>query len=210
MKAMLSRPGTGRLEAFSDGVIAIALTLMVLELRPPGRAIDHESVTSLANYLTPKLTVYILSFAIIAKLWVSHHHLLEAAAYASSRLMWLNMVLLFWMSLIPFVTGYLSEDPSRPLAVATYGIVLFFNVATFTVMRHHVISALLKPGYAAHPYLLPVSFAGMAMYAVGAVMAYVSIPLSFVLFVLVPLLSMLGDRYQRLTENGSVSQQSSP
>jgi uncharacterized membrane protein len=188
-------PSTSRVEAFSDGVIAIILTIMVLDLRPPGHAIEHESLHGLANYLTPKLTVYAMSFVIVARIWVSHHQLLYAASHTTPRLMWLNLLLLFFMSLIPFATGFLGEDPFRQLAVATYSTVMFLTAATFTWLRHYVTTHLRHEEHAAHlhPALMTRSYLGMTLYALGVPCAYVSVYVSYLLFILVPVISFLND-----------------
>jgi uncharacterized membrane protein len=188
-------PSTGRVEAFSDGVIAIILTIMVLDLRPPGRAIEHESLHGLANYLTPKLTVYAMSFVIVARIWVSHHQLLYAASHTTPRLMWLNLLLLFFMSLIPFATGFLGEDPFRQLAVATYSTVMFLTAATFTWLRHYVTTRLRDEEHAGHlhPRLMRRSIMGMAFYGLGIPCAYLSVYVSYALFILVPVISFLND-----------------
>jgi TMEM175 potassium channel family protein len=188
-------PSTGRIEAFSDGVIAIILTIMVLDLRPPGHAIDHDTLLNLTSYLTPKLSVYAMSFVIVARIWVSHHQLLFAAAHTTPRLMWLNLLLLFFMSLIPFATGYLGEDPFRELAVATYSTIMFLTASTFTWLRYYVTTRLRNPEHAGHlhPGLMRRSYLGMALYALGVPCAYVSIYLSYLFFVLVPVISFLND-----------------
>ena len=188
-------PSTGRIEAFSDGVIAIIITIMVLDLRPPGHAIDHASLQGLASYLTPKLTVYALSFVIIARIWVSHHQLLYAASHTTPRLMWLNLLLLFFMSLVPFATGYLGEDPFRPLAVATYSAVMFLTASTFTWLRYYVVTRLRDEEHAGHlhPRLMRRSIMGMAFYGLGIPCAYLSVYVSYLLFILVPVISFLND-----------------
>ena len=108
--------GTGRVEAFSDGVIAIIITIMVLELKVP-----HDTSASALLDLTPVFLSYLMSFLIVAIMWVNHHHLLHTALRADAALLWTNNLLLFWMSLIPFVTGYMGENHTAPLAVAMYG-----------------------------------------------------------------------------------------
>jgi uncharacterized membrane protein len=178
-------------------VIAILLTIMVLDLRPPGGEFKHGSFAELADYLAPKLTVYALSFAIIAKMWVSHQRLFSLASYATPSLIWLNNLLLFWMSLIPFVTGFLSEDPSRPLAVATYGTVLCINASSFTLLRYYVVTHMRPNGADIHPHLLRYSIGAVALYGIGAALAFVSVHLSFALFVLVPIMSIPIDRDRR-------------
>jgi uncharacterized membrane protein len=117
---------TARLEAFSDGVIAIIITIMVLELRPP----DHLTPTSLAG-LWPVLTGYALSFALVAIYWVNHHNLLHLARTASRRMLWANILWLFWLSLIPFATAAIGRDPHDPFTMNVYGVVQLICAATY-------------------------------------------------------------------------------
>jgi uncharacterized membrane protein len=190
-------PGTNRIEAFSDAVIAILMTIMVLDLRPPGHELKHHTVAELVHYLTPKLTVYALSFVIIAKMWVSHHRLFCSVTHVTTTLLWLNNLLLFWMSLIPFATGFVSEDQTKPVAVATYGAVLCLNAFSFTLLRHYVVTHLAPGSRDIHPRIIRYSIGAMALYALGAALAYVSTYLSFVLFILVPIISIPIDRHGR-------------
>lgn len=195
MESASKLPGTSRIEAFSDGVIAILLTIMVLDLRPPGHDLRHDTFAELVHYLTPKLTVYALSFVIIAKMWVSHHRLFCVVTHVTMPLLWLNNLLLFWMSLIPFATGFVSEDPTRPVAVATYGTVLSLNALSFTLLRQYVLTRLSPASKDIHPHLIRYSIGAVALYAFGAVVAGVSTHLSFALFILVPIMSIPIDRY---------------
>jgi uncharacterized membrane protein len=198
MEPASTLPSTSRIEAFSDAVIAILMTIMVLDLKPPpGQELKHHTIAELLHYLTPKLTVYALSFVIIAKMWVSHHRLIGAAKHTTTSLLWLNNLLLFWMSLIPFATGFVSEDQTRPVAVATYGVVLCLNAFSFTLLRHYVVTHLSPGSKDIHPQIIRYSIGAMALYALGAALAYVSTYLSFVLFILVPIISIPIDRYGR-------------
>jgi len=121
----------GRLEAFSDGVIAIIITIMVLELRPPH---GHE-LADLAPVL-PKLLSYLLSFLYLAIYWNNHHHLLHAVERVNGRVLWANLHLLFWLSLVPFVTAWMDEAGATPEPVALYGVVLLFaSLAYFLLTR---------------------------------------------------------------------------
>src|SRR5882762_7016388 len=122
--------GTNRIEAFSDGVIAIILTVMVLELKVPAG-----TTLSAVKAVIPTLLSYTLSFLIIAIMWVNHHHMMHLAKHASASLLWANNNLLFWMSLIPFVTAFMGQTHGAPLAVAAYGLVLTFAAAGFTLLR---------------------------------------------------------------------------
>jgi uncharacterized membrane protein len=108
--------GTNRLEAFSDGVIAVIITIMVLQLKVP-----RDTTLSSLRSLAPQFLSYLLSFLVVAIMWVNHHHLLHSTRHPDARLLWSNNVLLFWMSLVPFVTAYMGNNPRDPRAVALYG-----------------------------------------------------------------------------------------
>jgi len=110
----------GRLEAFSDGVIAILITILVLELVPP-KGTDLDALRE----LLPVFLAYVLSFVFIAIYWNNHHHLLQAARGVDGRVLWANMHLLFWLSLVPFVTGWMGETGFPPVPTAAYGAVCF-------------------------------------------------------------------------------------
>ncbi len=107
----------GRMEAFSDGVIAILITIMVLELKIPHGA-DFESLRP----LFPVFITYILSFVYLGIYWNNHHHLLQATQHINGTILWANLHLLFWLSLIPFVTGWMGENHFAPLPTAFYGV----------------------------------------------------------------------------------------
>jgi uncharacterized membrane protein len=121
----------GRLEAFSDGVIAIIITIMVLELRPP----HGHDLADLAPLL-PKVLSYLLSFLFLAIYWNNHHHLMHVVERVNGRVLWANVHLLFWLSLVPFVTAWMDEAGAEPEPVALYGVVLLFaGVAYFLLTR---------------------------------------------------------------------------
>jgi uncharacterized membrane protein len=122
--------GTNRMEALSDGVIAVIITIMVLELKPP-----HESTVAAILSVLPSFLVYGLSFLVVAIMWVNHHHFLHAAKRAETALLWANNNLLFWMSLIPFVTGYLGQHYRDQIAVAAYGAVLSLTSLAFLLLQ---------------------------------------------------------------------------
>ena len=118
-----------RLEAFSDGVIAIIITIMVLELRPPQGA-------ALADLgpLVPKLLTYVLSFVFIGVYWNNHHHLLHAVQRVDGPVLWANIHLLFWLSLVPFVTAWMGEHGAAPATVAAYGAVLLCSALAWLLL----------------------------------------------------------------------------
>ena len=129
--------GKGRLEAFSDGVIAIIITIMVLGLKVP-----HETGWAALRELVPSLVSYALSFVFIGIYWNNHHHLLQAIHRVNGGILWANTHLLFWLSLIPFVTVWTGENLLAPLPVALYGVVLLFAAFAYfilvrSLMWHH-------------------------------------------------------------------------
>jgi uncharacterized membrane protein len=121
--------GKGRLEAFSDGVIAVALTIMVLDLKTP----THHGLEALREAL-PTFLVYILSYVYVAIYWNNHHHLLHAARQVSGMTLWANLHLLFWITLIPFVTGWAGESWFETWAVASYGMVLLMAAIAWQIL----------------------------------------------------------------------------
>src|SRR5689334_22826238 len=127
--------GKGRLEAFSDGVLAIIITIMVLELKVP-----HGDDLAALRPLIPVFLSYVLSFIFIGIYWNNHHHLLQAIRHVNGRILWSNLHLLFWLSLIPFVTGWMGENHFAALPVALYGIVLLGAAIAYFILSRSLIS----------------------------------------------------------------------
>ena len=125
-----------RLEAFSDGVIAILITIMVLDLKIPSGA----DLAALKPVL-PVFFTYVLSFVFLGIYWNNHHHMLHAAARINGRVLWANLHLLFWLSLIPFVTGWMGENHFEPVPTALYGAVLLMAALAYTVLLRSLIQA---------------------------------------------------------------------
>jgi uncharacterized membrane protein len=125
---------TNRLEAFSDGVIAIIITIMVLELRVPSGAGLH----ALAE-LVPELLSYVLSFVYVGIYWNNHHHLLQTLETTSGPILWANLHLLFWLSLIPFVTGWMGENGFASTPLALYGVVLLCAALAYRLLQRTII-----------------------------------------------------------------------
>jgi uncharacterized membrane protein len=126
----------GRLEAFSDGVIAILITIMVLELKIP-----HGSDWEALRPLIPILLTYTLSFVILGIYWNNHHHLLQATERINGKVLWANLHLLFWLSLTPFVTGWMGENHKAAVPNAVYGGVLFFSAVAYWILQQQIIAA---------------------------------------------------------------------
>ena len=127
---------SSRLEAFSDAVIAIVMTIMVLELVAP-----HEASLEALLELWPIFLSYVLSFAYLAIYWNNHHHLLQAAKTVSGRVLWANMLLLFWLSLVPFATAWMGENDFASLPVALYGAVLILAAISYYFLVRTLIAA---------------------------------------------------------------------
>ena len=124
-----------RLTAFSDGVIAIIITIMVLELKPP-----HEADLAALAGLAPTFLSYVLSFIYVAIYWSNHHHLLAAAKGVDGSILWANTHLLFWLSLIPFATGWMGENHFAALPTALYGGVLLMAGVAYWILAHAIIN----------------------------------------------------------------------
>lgn len=125
---------TSRLEAFSDGVIAILITIMVLELRAP-----QDAGLAALRPLIPKLMAYVLSFVVLGIYWNNHHHLFQAAEELNGTVLWANLHLLFWLSLIPFATAWMGENQFASIPTAAYGAVLFMAGLAYWLLQNRII-----------------------------------------------------------------------
>ena len=180
----------GRLEAFSDGVIAIIITIMVLELRPPSGT-DMDALIEMG----PDLLAYVLSFVILGIYWNNHHLLLGAMRRVTGAVLWANLHLLFWLSLVPFATAWMGRNHTAPFPIATYGAVLFLDAIAYTILQTTIIAADGKGSHIAeavgHDMKGRMS---LACYALAIVLAFSYYQLSYVLFVFVALVWLIPDR----------------
>jgi uncharacterized membrane protein len=126
--------GTTRLEAFSDGVIAILITILVLELKVP-----HGSDWSALRPVLPVFLTYVLSFVYLGIYWNNHHHMLHATKKIRGGVLWANLHLLFWLSLVPFVTGWMGENHFAPVPTAAYGVVLLLAAISYYILQTVII-----------------------------------------------------------------------
>ena len=180
----------GRLEAFSDGVIAIIITIMVLELRIPHGA-DPEALAPIG----PIFLCYALSFIFLGIYWNNHHHLFQAVKRVTGGVLWPNLHLLFWLSLIPFVTGWMGENHFAPFPVALYGVVLLCSGVGYTILVRSLIAA--HSDNAGLAEAIGDDFKGklsLACYAAAIPLAFVHVWISVGLYVLVAILWLIPDR----------------
>ena len=124
-----------RLEAFSDGVIAILITIMVLELKVP----HNEGLAALAE-AAPGLLIYLMSFVYLAIYWNNHHHMCQLADRVNGRILWANVHLLFWLSLVPFATAWITEHHVTPTSTAAYGVVLLLSALAYLLLQNAIIA----------------------------------------------------------------------
>lgn len=181
---------SARLEAFSDAVIAIVITIMVLEL-----SIPHEGEWEALRPLVPKIAAYVLSFVFLGIYWNNHHHMLQATERVSGGILWANLHLLFWLSLTPFVTGWMSENHFAEAPVAAYGIVLLASAIAYFILQ----SLILSVHGPAHP--LKGALGRDAKGKASPVLYLAAIPLAFVnrwvsiaLYIVVALMWLVPDR----------------
>src|SRR6187200_2504883 len=141
-KAHNARPlveGTGRLEAFSDGVFAIVVTLLIIEVHlPPLVGSGSQAMLDALGEIAPKLVSFTVSFATVAIYWVNHHHFFSRVTHTDWKLLWANNLLLFWLTVVPFTTAVVGDHPTEPVAVFIYGINLALAAASFSLMGWYV------------------------------------------------------------------------
>lgn len=180
----------GRLEAFSDGVIAIIITIMVLEMKAP----DDTSEASLLPVL-PVFLSYVLSFIYVAIYWINHHEVINSVEIISMKVLWANLHLLFWLSLIPFATSWMGENHLAPLPVALYGGVLLMCAVAFRILERTLMGAnpdndKLKRAFM-KGYKEKIS---IALYLLGIPLAYLHIGISVALYIIVAVVWILPSR----------------
>jgi uncharacterized membrane protein len=180
-----------RIEAFSDGVFAIIVTLLVLELKVPILHDPHnagELGRSLVDLL-PKLLSWLISFIIVCKFWLNHHHIFGFARHATYGLVWLNSLFLLTQSFIPFPTALMGEYPGNPLAVSFFGTVMAINTLMFIAVFAYILRHVLKPARAASvpPGIIAKSFVGVLFYLLGASAAWLNVHLAFGFYLITPL-----------------------
>lgn len=182
--------GKGRLEAFSDGVIAIIITIMVLELKVP-----HHAGWDDLKQLSPVFLSYVLSFVYVGIYWNNHHHMLHAVKSVNGGVLWANLFLLFWLSLVPFVTGWMGENHFAQVPVICYGIVLIMCALAYSVLarmliKHHGENSLLAQALGSDIK----GKLSLIIYALAIAISFIHSWLAVGLYVLVACIWFLPDR----------------
>ena len=189
--------GKGRLEAFSDGVIAVIITILVLEMKVP-----HGASASALLPLIPVFLSYVLSFIFVGIYWNNHHHMFHAVHHVNGDVLWANLHLLFWLSLVPFVTGWMGENHFAPVPVAVYGLVLLgaaggYTVLTRSLLRIHPKDSTLAKGLGGDLK----GKLSLVVYLAAIALAFVSEWIAFGLYVLVAAVWLCPDpRFERLLD----------
>ena len=181
---------TDRLEAFSDGVLAVVITIMVLDLRAP-----HSPTFGALAASVPTFLAYVLSFVFIGIYWNNHHHMLRASAGIDGAGMWANLHLLFWLSLVPFTTSWLGENPTSSIPTAAYGLLLLLCAIAYTVLQR----ALCRVNGPNTPFAKAVSIdlkgkLSLALYACAVAFAFFLPFAADALYVLVAIMWLVPDR----------------
>jgi uncharacterized membrane protein len=181
---------TARLEAFTDGVVAIIITIMVLELHVP-----HGTTLAALQADVPVLFAYVLSYVNVGIFWNNHHHMLHATERVDGRVLWANLVLLFWLSLVPFVIRWIDDSGFAPLPTAAYGVVLLCAALSYTLLQRQIIRLNGRES------LLAVAVGqdlkgklSALLYLLGIVLAFVRPWVAIALYVVVALVWLVPDR----------------
>jgi uncharacterized membrane protein len=182
--------GKGRLEAFSDGVLAIIITIMVLELKAP-TGTSFEDIES----LIPIFISYVISFTFIGIYWNNHHHLMHAVKSVNGAVLWANLHLLFWLSLVPFFTHWMGENDFTAVPVAFYGVVLLFSALAYAILVRILIA------HHGQNSTLAVAIGNdrkgnisIVLYAIGIPLSFIHPAMGYSLYILVALMWLVPDR----------------
>jgi len=182
--------GKGRLEAFSDGVIAIIITIMVLELKVP-----HGTDLAALRPVIPVFLTYILSFVYVGIYWNNHHHMLHVSHKVNGRILWSNLLLLFWLSIVPFGTSWMGENHFAPVPVALYGVILLMCGFAYSILARSLVSYHGKDS----PLAIAIGkdskgWLSVVLYVVAIPLAFVNERISLAIYVLVAMIWFVPDR----------------
>lgn len=196
-------PGTSRIEAFSDGVFAIVVTLLVLELKVPHLPENYtiQDVLKELLHLSPKFISFALSFLVIAIFWVNHHQMFHSLKRTDRTLLWLNNNLLFWLSFIPFPTAFIGEYPISTVPVMVYGFVLFMAGVSFNLILRHAIKCDLFEESISKEVLrqsIKKGVYGPIVYLISILAAPISVYISLFIFIMVPIIYFIPQKIVRI------------
>ncbi len=181
---------TGRLETFSDGVLAIIITIMVLEMKVP-----HGAEFGALQPLIPVLLSYVLSFIYLGIYWNNHHHMMHVVHRVSGGVLWANLHLLFWLSLVPFVTGWMGENHFAPAPMALYGVVLLMAAISYTILLGAILRVEGRDSLIARAVGMDrKGKLSMLLYVVGIAASFFSSWVSGAMYVAVALIWLIPDR----------------
>ena len=186
-----------RIEAFSDGVIAIIITIMVLELHIPElkESFNDNEVWDALLSLVPKLFAYLLSFIVVAIMWLNHHSLFDKIPHSTSKLVWYNAFLLFSMSLIPLPTAFIAKYPYLHQAAAFYGAIMFMNALAFYLMRRYIeVDEKLIPF---NKMVQKSNLISTSLYLLSIPASFISIYLSYIIFIGIPIWYFIPDKFHK-------------
>lgn len=187
---------TSRIEAFSDGVIAIIITVMVFDLKLQEIPTDKNVWSELIK-LTPKFISYAISFLMLAIMWVNHHQLFHQIKHTDRKLLWYSIHLLFWMSIVPFGTNFIGANTLLWQASFFYGIIFFMSALSFTILRNYVIKNNLlhdSINKKSHIKIRNKNRVALAIYLSAAFVSIISVYISFVLFLVVPAMYFIPEK----------------
>jgi uncharacterized membrane protein len=198
-----------RLEAFRDGVFAIVVTLLVLELKVPA-LVDHRSAGEVWHQLfalLPKFLSWLINFVIVCKFWLNHHHIVKLARHADYGMVWLNSIFRLFQSFIPFPSAMMGEYPANPLAVSFFGVVMAVNTLAFIALHTHILRKLSIPeaAEAEVPHVLWKSLIGPASYLAGALATWISVPAGFLFYMVTPVFFITPPRRRTTGEQANAA-----
>ena len=195
-------PGTTRVEAFSDGVMAVAITILVLEIKLPHLNSDVSDTDALLamKALLPQIFTFILSFVMLAIFWVNHHQFMHSISSVNRSVLWLNNHLLFWLCLIPFPTAFLGDQPFLKTAVGLFAACMFCAAVSFFLLRWYALTkSQLTHQHISNDYIktsLRKSAIAPILYAISIAGAFISVYISYAIFIAVPLLFFLPQKHK--------------
>jgi uncharacterized membrane protein len=184
--------GTGRLEAFSDGVFAIVVTLLIIEVHLPELiGSGNQAMWTALAEIAPKLISFTVSFATIAIYWVNHHHFFSRVTHSDWKLLWANNLLLFWLTVVPFTTAVVGDHPTEPVAVFIYGLNLGLAAASFSLMGWYVffkgdlLPAAITMDERRHEWRR--ASVGALVYFGAAIIGLIAAPIALLMYAVIPL-----------------------